>query len=173
VPLEEWKPVEDFPEYLVSSLGQIYNTRQDKLMAKSRTTQGDLKVTMSIGGDRVTRSVRVLVAEAFVAKPVAGRGFHRTAVPDTVIVLDGDQENITSYNLAWRPRWFANRYARQFKVPQPADFEFRPVMNLNTRAIYNNILEAGMREGLLFVDIYKSATTGTNVYPGDSAFVFP
>ena len=142
-------------------------------MAESRTLQGDHKVTLSVGGERVTRSVRVLVAEAFVPKPPIGPGFHKSAIPDTVIMLDNDQDNVTSYNLAWRPRWFAHKYARQFKQEQPLNYLTKPVENLTTGKVYSSIVEACTEEGLLFNDVFKSATTGISVYPTNATFIYP
>lgn len=173
MPHEDWKQIPDFPDYLVSNLGRVYNTRTDRVMAESRTLQGDHKVTLSANGERVTRSVRVLVAEAFVPRPYSDRSFHKSAIPDTVIVLDNNQDNITSYNLAWRPRWFAHKYARQFKQEHPRNYLDTPVQNLNTGALYNSIFEAGVKEGMLFNDIFKSAEVGNYIYPNDVQFIFP
>ena len=169
---ETWKPIPDFPEYWVSDYGRVYNTKTERLMAESRTLQGDSKVTLSSNGERVTRSVRVLVAEAFVPKPPSAPGFHKSAIPDTVIMLDNDQTNVTSYNLAWRPRWFAHKYARQFKQDIPGEYLNIPVMNLATRHRYSCIVEAAIKEGLLFNDVFKSATAGIEVYPTSNHYVF-
>jgi len=170
---ERWKPITDFPYYLISDLGNVYNVKTESVMAKSRTIQGDLKVTLSSNGTRVTRSIRVLVAEAFVPVPPVGPGFHKSAIPDTVIILDNNQENVIAYNLAWRPRWFAHKYVRQFKQELPDAYHYSPVQNLSTGAIYVSVVEAGIREGLLFNDIFKSAQTRFPIYPNNHTFIFP
>lgn len=172
MPEEQWEHIQGFPEYLVSNVGRVYNCRTNSVMAESRTLQGDHKVTLSSQGQRVTRSVRVLVAEAFVPLPLSGSGFHQSAIPDTVIVLDNDQEHLASYNLAWRPRWFAHKYARQFKQELPLYYADKPVKNLTTDKLYSSIIGAGITEGLLFNDIFKSAQAGVKVYPIDAIFVF-
>jgi hypothetical protein len=141
-------------------------------MAESTTRQGDLKVTLSKNGERVTRSVRVLVAEAFVAKPPTVEGFHKSSIPDTVIVLDNDKDNLIASNLAWRPAWFAWKYARQFQPSYRPEFYSKRVMNLSTRRTYSSILEAGVTEGLLFDDIFRSAVTGCHIYPTQTNYVF-
>lgn len=169
---ERWLPIHDHPEYLVSTRGRVYNSRVDAMMSESRTLQGDLKVTLSTGGDRSTRSVRVLVAEAFVPKPITGPGFHKSAIPDTVIVLDNNQDNVASYNLAWRPRWFAHKYTRQFRQEHPEDYYIYPIMNTVTKATYPSIVDAATKEGLLFNDVYKSITSGLSVYPTNSTFIY-
>lgn len=173
MPIENWEPIPDHPDYLVSDRGQIYNRRMEKLMSLNTTLQGDLKVTLSDGGERVTRSVRVLVATAFVEKPYYMTTFHKSAIPDTVIVLDGNQENVRAYNLAWRPRWFANQYARQFKVDiYPPEYYDRPVTNVGTGAIYRSIVEAAQTEGLLYHDVHRSASSHKPIYPDDKVFAF-
>lgn len=174
MPIEHWADIPEHPDYMVSDRGQIYNRRMEKLMSLNKTMQGDLKVTLSDGGERSTRSVRVLVATAFVEKPRWLATYHRSAIPDTVIVLDGDQGNVSAYNLAWRPRWFANQYARQFKVDHyPDAYYTRPVMNLQTGALYHSVIQAAQTEGLLYHDVHRSASTQEEIYPDDKVFTFP
>lgn len=169
---EQWVHIKEYPTYLISNQGRIYNTRTESVMAVSRTLQGDHKVTLSSSGDRTTRSVRVLVAEAFIPRPFSGPSFHKSAIPDTVIVLDNNQDNVASYNLAWRPRWFAHKYARQFKQEHPSTYFNQPIQNLTSKATYNSIVDAAIREGLLFNDVFKSASTGISVCPGNSTFIW-
>lgn len=172
MPQERWIPIPGYPEYLISDLGRVYNRRTESVMADSRTLQGDRKVTLSSRGERVTRSVRVLVAEAFVAKPPTPPAAHKSAIPNTVIVLDNNQANCASYNLAWRPRWFAHKYARQFQQSHPELYYLQPTRNLRTGEVHANIVAAATDEGLLFNDVYKSISTGMVVYPTNSTFVF-
>jgi hypothetical protein len=174
MPIENWEPIPDHPDYLISDRGQVYNRRMERLMSLNKTMQGDLKVTLSDGGERSTRSVRVLVAEAFVEKPYYMTTFHKSAIPDTVIVLDGNQEHVSAYNLAWRPRWFANQYARQFKVDiYPPEYYDRAVQNIATGAIYSSVIRAAQTEGLLYHDVYRSACSRKAIYPDDKIFIFP
>jgi hypothetical protein len=172
MPEEKWMPISGYPDYLISDVGRVYNRRSESIMAESRTLQGDHKVTLSSMGDRSTRSVRVLVAEAFVPRPPVPPTAHKSAIPNTVIVLDNNQENVASYNLAWRPRWFAHKYARQFNQKHPEAYHHFPVRNERTGVLFSNIIMAATCEGLLFNDVYKSATTGMVVYPTDSTFKF-
>jgi hypothetical protein len=169
---EEWLPIKDNPDYLISNYGRVYNSRQNQMMAESKTPQGDRKVTLSTNGDRVTRSIRVLVAEAFVAPPEMMPTHHPSAHPDTVIMLDNDQDNVVVWNLAWRPRWFAHKYARQFKVHQPSYYYENIVINVDTIERYANIVAVGTTEGVLFDDVFRSITMGEVVYPTNSRFIF-
>jgi hypothetical protein len=174
MPVEQWKDIPEFPDYMVSDRGQVYSRRAENLLKMNKTLQGGLKVTLSVDGERYTRSVRVLVAQAFVDPPLGGLEFHASAVPDTVIILNGDQDNVCAYNLAWRPRWYANQYARQLKVEvHPLHYLNRPVQNAQTGQLYANVIEAGQREGLLYSDIYRSTRDGIEIWPGFTRFVTP
>ena len=149
---EEWASVPYFPNYSISSFGNVFNHRTDRMMSPSRTLQGDLKVTLVNEKQRVTRSVRVLVAEAFVNPPDLGED-EGYPVCDTVIVLDGNKENVMADNLAWRPNWFAFKYARQFTQEYPEVYYTRRVANVTRGVYYISILQAGVKEGVLFEDI--------------------
>lgn len=162
---EEWKDIPEFSEYMISNLGNVYNKRLGSLMSVSQTGHGHMKITLKSdwGPERCTRSVALLVAEAFVEKP--------NFMCDQLVVLDGDFSYVSAENLAWRPRWFAWKYTRQLKVPQPRHYENLPVLNVVTNAKYSSIIEAGTTEGLLFETIWESTYTGKSVYPTGSRFV--
>jgi hypothetical protein len=169
---EEWIPIKGMGNYLINNYGSVYNRRLERLMSESRTMQGDYKVTLSEGGVRLTRSVRVLVAEHFVAKPTISPGFHKSAIPDTVIVLDNDKSNLYYRNLAWRPAWFAQKYSRQFKPVYPSEYYSKQILNLQTGEVYSSIIEAGIKEGVLFDDLLTSALQGVAIYPTRSVYCF-
>lgn len=161
---EIWKEVEEFPNYSVSNYGRIHNNRNDSIMATSRGTFGHIKISLmdSRTRERFTRSVAVIVAEAFVDRP--------DELSDQVIVLDGDLSNVAAWNLAWRPRQFAWKYARQLRTQQPIQFLNLRVRNVRRGFDYKCIVDAGMQEGLLFDDIWRSTYTGDAVYPNRSVF---
>lgn len=179
---EEWRQIEEFPLYDVSNLGRIYNRRTEQIMRTSVTNFGHMKVTLTLEGEgrpvtfydknnieqerlekRFTRSVPRLVADAFL-----GKG---NILWDQVIILDGNSQNVCVDNLAWRPRTFAWKYTRQLKTQQPRHYETLPVINVNQNVRYNSIVEAGMTEGLLFQDIWRSTYSGDRVFPTGSIFV--
>lgn len=150
---------------MISNLGNVYNTATNQLMAMSSTIQGDYKVTLVNSDKRVTRSVRVLVAEAFVPKPYIDGGAESQYLCDTVIVKDGVKHHVSADNLAWRPHWFAHKYARQFQSVYPDHFYNRKVRNIDKDVVYSSVLECGTKEGLLFDDIVRSCAAGDWVYP--------
>lgn len=164
---EEWRPIDGFPAYEVSNLGRIANVYSDVLIQPSKTLQGALKVGLFKDDRQHTRSVKVLVADAFVEG--------RTHVFDTPILLDGNQENVVAHNIVWRPRWFAWHYTRQFTY----DFEFYkigPIVELDhdgvVVAVYNNTIEVGVTNGLLFEHVWRAIHTREGVFPTRQYFVF-
>lgn len=162
---ETWQRIPDYPRYLISNYGNVFNERSNDLMAMSKTIQGDLKVTLVNETSRVTRSVRVLVAESFVQKPYLDGGAESSLNCSTVIVMDNNKNNVHADNLAWRPAWFAQKYSRQFNTTYPDYFYTRKVRCLETGVVYGSILDCAMTEGLLFGDVLRSSSDGTPVFP--------
>lgn len=155
---ERWVTIPGFERYEISDLGNIYNTRYRQPMRISRSQHGHTKITLTAeDGSRHDRSVAKLVAEAFVAAP------NRNC--DHLMILDGDLGNVAAYNLAWRPRSFAWSYTHQLRVPQPIHYHNLRVLNVTQQIEYKSIIEAGMAEGLLFDDIWRSTYMGSRVYP--------
>ncbi len=68
-------------------------------------------------------------------------------------------------NLAWRPERFAWLYTRQMKKPQPVYYKNLEIHNHTTDRYYESIIDAGITEGLLFADIWRSTYTGETVFP--------
>ncbi len=156
---EEWRTLREFSNYQVSDLGNVYNLRFDHLMRISFTSTGHSKITLlsELDGKRYTRSVSQLVAEAFVDAP--------NEISQHVIILDGDFTNIAATNLAWRPERFAWLYTRQMKKLQPIYYRNLEIHNHTTDRYYESIIDAGVTEGLLFADIWRSTYTGETVFP--------
>ena len=160
---ELWKFIPEFPNYQISTFGNVYNYKQDQMMRTSINNFGNPKITLTLDdGSRHTRSVAQMVAEAFVSPPEASC--------DQVVVLDGNFENMASENLVWRPTHFAWKYTRQLRVLQPNHYRNLRVVNVTTGIGYNSIIEAAMNEGLLFIDIWRSTFNHTGTYPEDSVF---
>lgn len=161
---EQWATIKEFPRYEISDQGRVFNTLGRHEMSVSYTNHGHAKITLCDDyGQRFTRSVGMLVADAFVEAP--------SLLCDQLIVLDGDLTNIRASNLAWRPRGFAWQYAHQLKKQHPIYYHNLRVRNVVTYEDYKNIIEAGMTEGLLFDDIWRSTYTGARIFPHGSVFV--
>ena len=159
---EEWKIIPEFPDYLISNLGNVYNRKRHHILQTNKNNYGHLKINLVFNGKTYTRSVAFLVAQAFVEPPN-----YRC---DHLIVLDGILENVEASNLAWRPRSVAWKYTHQLKQYQPTYILNLPVQNINTGKKYSCIMEAGINEGLLFADIWRSTYTGDRTYPYGHVF---
>lgn len=161
---EEWKTIIEFPNYMISDKGRVKIVKTGKIMRTSITSYGNVKITLldEHTGERYTRSVAQLVGEAFIMPS--------NILCDQVVPLDGNVTNLDADNLVWRPRWFAWKYSRQFKVPQPIHYFNLPVINVITGAKYSCIEEAAVTEGLLFEDIWRSTYTGDQIFPDQAIF---
>jgi hypothetical protein len=151
---ELWAELEDFPDYTVSSLGEIANMKSGMPRKTSINQQGIVKISLYRGRELITRSVAVLVATAFVEG--------QDPLFNTPIHLDGDRENCRADNLMWRPRWFAVQYHRQFldRAFHEAAVHFEDVA---TGREYHSVKEACMAHGLYHVDVYNSFAHETHV----------
>lgn len=147
---EVWTVLFEFPGYRISTLGQIINIRNDRLVRPSLTKDGTLKVNLYDQGIPKTRSVKVLVADAFIQRP---RG-HRFNTP---IHKDGDHLNVRVDNLLWRPRPFAWKYHEQFNDIPERHTKRLSVVEVTEGIHYECVYDAAVDNGLLFRDIWKSS----------------
>jgi hypothetical protein len=167
---EEWVTIFEFPMYQVSSLGNVINRNTGRRVSTSLTRQKIVKVALINERGRYTRSVALLVANIFV--------YGRTDILNTPIHLDGDLQNCEATNLAWRPRWFAYNYHRQFLKNKDSTIDYiselGPVYETNTNMHYKNIAEAAMLNGLLIKEIFQSSnnTGSKRVWPTGQIFEF-
>lgn len=164
---EEWVQIDGFEDYAISDYGNVKSLRTNKLIATSHTKQGALKVGLYNNAGKQIRSVKVLVANVFVAKDWDDW--------DTPIHLDGDQDNCAASNLAWRPRYFAWSYRHQFQ--KLTYYEgIGPIFERHTNTMYQNVAEAAMANGLLMHDVFIKAhydDARAHVFPTYQIFEYP
>ena len=153
---EIWAKILGFPKYSVSTHGRIRNDVRERLVKQSCTMQGMSKVGLMKDGKQHTKSVKLLVASAFVTG--------QTDIFDSPINLDGDQRNNHIANLVWRPAWFAWKYTSQFKtVDEYATIG--PIVDRHTGLLYENIVSAATTNGLLFYEIKLALVNKVPVFP--------
>lgn len=161
---EKWLTVEEFPDYVVSNYGEVYNGNTGRILSENLVQYGIPTVGLYQDGKQYRRSVPVLVALAFLDAPP-----YNPLQKYAPIHLDGDRQNCRADNLMWRPRWFAVNYHRerlQTSFPNwTAPFECR-----NTGEIFEHPRDAAMKYGLLETHIHMSVIYGKPVYPGDYHF---
>lgn len=161
---EVWEPIPGFPLYSVSNLGRVMNIKTERPIKPQLTPQGVVYVPMYADGRNQTKSVKVLVAKAFLEG--------ETRVFNTPINRDGNKTNNRVDNLLWRPLWFAVKYSHQFNKPYVHEKK-GPVYECETEARFEDIFEAGITFGLLFREVYLSTYTGIKVAPTGQRFRIP
>ena len=159
---ERWARLLDFPGYEVSDHGTVYSDKTQRALTLTRNAGGIVKVNLFHDGRLATRAVRVLVADAFLPAPGPEDA--------DVINIDGDQLNNHYLNLAWRPHWFAWKYTRQFREPIPPEYLKAEIYNSLTDTTYENTVEAGIADGVLWEYVFNSALSGRAVYPTGAVY---
>jgi hypothetical protein len=139
--------IPDFPDYQVTSEGRVLNGRTRRSLKFTPTTGGALTVTLILDGKHYCRSVKVLVARAF----VDGESEYN----DTAIVLDGDEENLSARNIRWRGKGFAWEYKHQFTHPDPRD-QLGPVSDLTDGRKYETCMDVAVIYGCLCRHVRRS-----------------
>lgn len=161
---EEWMPIENFPDYVVSNYGYVQNVVSGRMLGRSPVQSGMMTVAMMYDKLQYRRSLASLVARAFLLPPIR-EDFN------TPIHLDGDKKNCRADNLMWRPRWFAINYHIQardnrFKV-WTKDFRLN-----ETGEIFEHPREPAQKYGLLESEIHKALVNQTPVFPTGFTFMF-
>lgn len=151
---ERWSELDEFPDYAVSDLGHVHNIKTGMPRKTSVNQQGIVKISMYQGRELITRSVAVMVAEAFCDG--------RNDLFNTPIHLDGDRENCRADNLMWRPRWFAVQYHRQFQSPEFHASNVH-IVDVDSGREYYSVKECCMTLGLYYNDVYRSYVHGRQI----------
>lgn len=154
--MERWLEVLDFPGYSVSNQGRVRNDYTGRLLVIFRNQHGVSHVSMNKAGRQYKRGIAKLVAERFLPHTTLDE------LP-TPIHLDGDRSNNDVSNLAWRPKWFADQYTKQWNYHGTRING--PIIDVTTGTRYSNSTEAAKQHGLLERDILESIEDDRKVYP--------
>lgn len=144
--MEEWRSIFEFPTYAVSSYGQVLNIQTDRVLSRSEVQGGALRVTLFDSEGPHTRSVKNLVADAFVPRPITEH--------DCPVLLDGSERNLKADNIVWRTRAFAWHYKRQFADVSDIH-SIGPLQDVENGEFYRDIYEAATANGLLLKDVWR------------------
>lgn len=150
-PLESLRGVQGFTNYVVSDHGRVINTTTLKDCSMSTATGGDVRVNLMGPHQMHTRSVKKIVAQAWVPKP-------DEVTFDTAMILNGDRWDLRSENIVWRPRWYVMKWAQQWDLRQEVLREYtgRRVWNATRGFVYDSIVEAGIADGVLWEHILNA-----------------
>ncbi len=164
--LENWQKIPEFPNYAVSNLGNILSINRDVVLVTGFNQQGIRFARFYDHNRQIVRSVAKLVADAFLEPP------ERPEVFDTPIHLNGDHADCRAENLAWRPRWFAVKYHRQF-----SDWEREhrrgficPVRINETGEMFPTSWEAAIKYGMIDRDIFIQTVNQHPTFPHGFTF---
>lgn len=158
---EIWEILEEFPDYAVSNQGRVRNIQTDLLKIGSPNKQGIHSVLLMKDKKQHRRAIAGLVAHIFIPRPYPHF--------DTPINLNGDRSDNRVENLAWRPRWFAIKYHKQFKPGYVPGFN-RPIRDIKTRIEYLTSLHAASTFGLIDNEIVLATLNRTFVFPTNQMF---
>lgn len=158
---EQWKQIENFPNYSVSNFGRIRSNWSERILSTYENQSGLVQVGLMRNGKQFHRSVPLLVAKAFIKQS--------SGPFDTPINLDGDRYNNHVNNLVWRPRWFAVKYNHQFKYSYDNHID-APIEDLKTHEISENSFECAKRYGLLEQEIVLAILNNLQVWPTHQRF---
>jgi hypothetical protein len=151
---ENWHELYEFPDYAISDQGSVANMKTGLPRMTSINQQGICKVSLYQENHLFTRSVAVLVANAFLSR--SEDHF------DTPVHLDGDRMNCAAENLMWRPRWFAIKYHKQFML-ENFHLDHAHRVDIESGEHYYSLKEVCMKNGLYYYDVVKSCVEETFV----------
>lgn len=134
---EQWKRIEDFPNYYISNLGKVrsHKTSNTKIIDGWVSNAGYNRVTLRRHDKRYRRAVHRLVAEAFIPNPKN---------KSQVNHIDGDKLNNHVNNLEWVTSYENVKHSIKNNLNNPQKGEGHPfsklkeedVMRINER--YDN-----------------------------------
>jgi hypothetical protein len=159
----EWRAIEQFPGYSVSSSGYVRNDRTGYNLSRLVNQRGILYVGITVGREQVNRSVPRLVAETFL-EPPSLESF------TTPIQLNGEKADCRVSNLMWRPLWFARKYIQQFRQ-EKVDTR-NPIIDVQTEEYFASCFDAAIKFGLLDRDIVIAIFNRTEVWPTYQRFIW-
>jgi hypothetical protein len=161
---EQWKVVDEFPNYEVSNFGEIRNSKFSRPNRTSLNTNGVVTTYLCKDKKQYARSLALIVAKAFLDKP-------ERADFTNIIHLDGNKQNCLPSNLVWRPYHFAVKYNRErLKDPFP---DWSTSFRVNeTNEVFDHPRDFAMKYGLLEMAIYSALVEGRPLFPGNFTVEF-
>lgn len=127
---EEYRTIEEFPNYEVSNLGNVRNKRTNKILKGNDNGKGYPKVSLYNNGLMKSYKIQRLVANSFIPNPLNLSDIRH---------LDGDKTNNNVDNLKWSNHLDAVFFSRDYKQILQFDLKGNFIKEWdNVREIQNN-----------------------------------
>lgn len=140
---EEWRPVDEFPQYFISSYGRVKH--RDRTNARKVTVNERgfpvILLSSATSPTRYLRQINKLVALAFLPLPIYSDS---TAIWHK----DGDLQNCHYSNLMWERRDRVLEWNEMHRNGVPK-FTTPAVKNNRTGEIYKDAFDCAIQEGVL------------------------
>lgn len=107
--METWKRIENHPNYMVSDLGNVVNTKTGLKRKPVKIKNGYMTIMFSDGGKNVLEYLHRIVAEAFLPNP--------NEFPQ-VNHIDKNRDNNMADNLEWCTPEYNVKYSLGRKIAQ-------------------------------------------------------
>lgn len=155
--MEEWKQIENYPNYWISTYGNVYSVRRDIILRPGRDSWGYLNVSLRNEHGGHTTKISRLVAKAFIPNP-----FNKPEVNH----IDGNKENNHVDNLEWVTSSENKRHAIATRLNVRASYDAgrpkRKIRDLDTGEIYDSMAECSKALGCThsnIIDYFKRGGT--------------
>lgn len=135
--MEEWRPYEKIPRYLVSTEGRVKNSKTGRILKSSIDTKGYEKISLHENGKSITRKVSRMVAETFIECNEDGLD---------VTFKDGDRSNTCVDNLEWKSR--KEIINDTYKNGRQQTHKMRKIRCVETGEEYESIVACSRATGL-------------------------
>lgn len=155
---DSWMEFPQYPGYSISDSGLIRNDRTDRLMKRSRLSNGAPAVSLYVDGRYVRRQVISFMAETWMEP-------HPNPRFDTPMNLDGDRANCHVTNLVFRPRWFVIAYNKECHTEHYPHWS-KPFRIVETGEIFDTPLQCALQYGVLQADIFSAIANKRLLFPG-------
>lgn len=140
---EEWRPIEEFPHYVISSHGRVKHTDRTNARKVTINERGFPVILLSSATSptRYLRQINKLVALAFLPPPL----YHDSTA---IWHKDGDLRNCYVDNLMWERRDRVLEWNEMHRQGRPK-FTTPAVKNNRTGEIYKDAYDCAIHEGVL------------------------